>query len=224
VVREILVRIESFALGSFLVNSYILVCEETGRAAVVDPGEEPQILLRRLAELGSVPEVILNTHGHIDHVAGNAALREATGAPIFMHPDDRFLLDSFEQQAAMFGLTAAAPPPPDGELVAGGEVSFGSVTLEIVHAPGHSPGSVLLVAHKRVLVGDVLFAGSVGRTDLPGGDTAALMRSIRENLLSLEDAVEVFPGHGPATTIGMERRSNPFLVPGFTEGLLGGAD
>ena len=213
-------RILTYPLGSFQVNSYILVCEETGKTAVVDPGEEPGVLLRRLAELGSPPEMILSTHGHIDHVAGNAALREATGAPILMHAADRFLLDSFEQQAAMFGVNATAPPPPDGELVGGAAVSFGNVTLEVVHAPGHSPGSVLLLAGKCALVGDVLFAGSVGRTDLPGGDTAALMRSIRDSLLSLEDTVEVYPGHGPATTIGVERRRNPYLVPGFVEELL----
>ncbi len=213
-------RIEAYPLGFFQVNSYILVCEETGKTAVVDPGDEPGVLLRRLAEFGSRPEFILNTHGHIDHVAGNAALREATGAPILMHAADRFLLDSFEQQAAMFGVRAAAPPLPDGELVGGTTVSFGLVTLKVVHAPGHSPGSVLLLAEKCALVGDVLFAGSVGRTDLPGGDSAALMRSIRDNLLSLEDAVEVLPGHGPATTIGLERQRNPYLVPGFVEGLL----
>jgi glyoxylase-like metal-dependent hydrolase (beta-lactamase superfamily II) len=206
------------------VNSYLLICEKTGKSVLVDPGENPDVLLRRLAERASPPEFILNTHGHLDHVAGNAAVRETTGAPILMHRADRFLLDSFSQQAAMFGLTLPQPPVPDGDLVAGESLTFGETTLEVLGAPGHSPGSVVLATEGCALVGDVLFAGSIGRTDLPGGDLATLLRSIRATLLPLGDPVRVYPGHGPPTTIGAERAQNPYLADGFADQVLGGEE
>jgi glyoxylase-like metal-dependent hydrolase (beta-lactamase superfamily II) len=130
-----------------------------------------------------------------------------------MHPDDRFLVDGFAEQAAMFGLRLPPPPPPDGDLVPGRSFTFGSCTLDVLHTPGHSPGHVTLVHGKDAVSGDVLFAGSIGRTDLPGGDLDTLLRSIDDVLVPLGDDVAVHPGHGPATTIGDERRSNPFLRP-----------
>ncbi|MEZ5066568.1 MAG: MBL fold metallo-hydrolase [bacterium] len=200
-------------MGAFQVNSYVLRCESTGATVVVDPGDEPEILLRRLDELGVSPVAILNTHGHIDHVAGNAALKERYGIPIWMHPDDRFLLDAFPQQAAMFGLELTPPPPPDEELVPGRSWTFGDVTLDVHFTPGHSPGHVAFVHDRLAISGDVLFAGSIGRTDLPRGDLPTLLRSIDEVLVPLGDEVTIWPGHGPSTTIGDERRSNPFLAP-----------
>jgi hydroxyacylglutathione hydrolase len=202
-------------MGAFQVNSYLLWCEETGACVVVDPGDEPERLLARLDSAGAAPELILNTHGHLDHVAGNAALKARYGVPILMHPDDAFLVDAFEQQAAAFGLRLTRPPAADGPLLEGDEVRFGRSVLAVHCAPGHSPGHVVLVGEGDVISGDVLFAGSIGRTDLPGGDLAALLRSIDTVLLPLGDAMRVHPGHGPATTIGDERRTNPFLQPDF---------
>jgi glyoxylase-like metal-dependent hydrolase (beta-lactamase superfamily II) len=200
-------------MGVFQVNSYLLFCEETGRCVVVDPGDEPEILLRRLDGLGARPEAVLNTHGHLDHVAGNAALRERFDIPILMHPGDRFLVDGFQEQAAMFGLRLTPPPPPDGDLVPGQPFTFGNCTLDVLFTPGHSPGHVTLVRGRQALSGDVLFAGSIGRTDLPGGSLDTLLRTIDHVLLPLGDDVAIHPGHGPSTTIGEERRSNPFLRP-----------
>jgi glyoxylase-like metal-dependent hydrolase (beta-lactamase superfamily II) len=200
-------------MGVFQVNSYLLCCEETGECVVVDPGDEPEILLRRLDELDARPAAILNTHGHLDHVAGNAALRSRFDMPILMHPDDRFLVDGFEEQAAMFGLRLDPPPPPDGDLVPGEAFTFGSCTLEVLFTPGHSPGHVTLLHGGDAISGDVLFAGSIGRTDLPGGNLDTLLDTIDRVLVPLGDGVAIHPGHGPSTTIGAERRSNPFLRP-----------
>lgn len=206
-------RIEPFPMGVFQVNSYLLFCEETDRCVVVDPGDEPEVLLRRLDELGKTPEAILNTHGHLDHVAGNAALRARFDVPILMHPGDRFLVDGFAEQAAMFGLRLQAPPPPDGELVPGRPFVFGDCSLDVLFTPGHSPGHVTLVRGKDAVSGDVLFAGSIGRTDLPGGDLDTLLDTIDRVLVPLGDDTVIHPGHGPSTTIGAERRTNPFLRP-----------
>jgi glyoxylase-like metal-dependent hydrolase (beta-lactamase superfamily II) len=200
-------------MGVFQVNSYLLHCEETGECVVVDPGDEPEILLRRLDALDVRPVAILNTHGHLDHVAGNAALRSRFDAPILMHPDDRFLVDGFEEQAAMFGLRLAPPPPPDGDLVPGKAFTFGSCAVDVLFTPGHSPGHVTLLHGRDAISGDVLFAGSIGRTDLPGGDLDTLLDTIDRVLVPLGDDVAIHPGHGPSTTIGAERRSNPFLRP-----------
>jgi len=207
------VRIQVFPMGVFQVNSYLLTCEATGATVVVDPGDEPEILVRRLEEMGRNPVAILNTHGHLDHVAGNAALRARWDVPILMHPDDGFLVEGFAQQAAAFGLRLTPPPPPDGPLTPGETFRFGDVSLGIVHAPGHSPGHVVLVGKGHVISGDVLFAGSIGRTDLPRGDLPTLLRTLDEVMVPLGDDTVVHPGHGPSTTIGEERRTNPFLQP-----------
>jgi glyoxylase-like metal-dependent hydrolase (beta-lactamase superfamily II) len=206
-----LVKIEIFPMGVFQVNSYLLACEKTGKIVVVDPGDEPEILLRRLDQLKAEPIAILNTHGHVDHVAGNAAIQREFAIPALLHRADRFLVESFSAQAAMFGLDLEAPPPPDGELIPGETFDFGECTLRILHTPGHSPGSVTLVHENDAISGDVLFADSIGRTDLPHGDLPTLLRSIDDVLVPLGDEMRIHPGHGPQTTIGRERRSNPFL-------------
>jgi len=205
------VIVEAFPMGVFQVNSYLLRCEATGETVVVDPGDEPEILLRRLEELEVEPVAILNTHGHLDHVAGNAAVKLRYGIPALMHDDDRFLIDTFAQQAAMFGLDLEAPAPPDAPLVPGDPYTFGKTELQILFAPGHSPGHVILLHEDTAVSGDVLFAGSIGRTDLPGGDLPTLLRSIDEVVVPLGDSTRILPGHGPATTVGAERGSNPFL-------------
>jgi glyoxylase-like metal-dependent hydrolase (beta-lactamase superfamily II) len=207
-------------MGMFQVNSYLLQCEETGEIVVVDPGDEPEILLRRLDEMGQAPVAIVNTHGHLDHVVGNGAVRDRFDVPIWMHAADRFLIDAFPEQAAMFGLEFAPPPPPDRELVEGQPFRFGAVELAVHLAPGHSPGSVVLVTGDQAISGDVIFAGSIGRFDLPRGDLPTLLRSIDEVIVPLGDDTTLHPGHGPATTVGRERRSNPYLQAGVREQVL----
>jgi glyoxylase-like metal-dependent hydrolase (beta-lactamase superfamily II) len=206
------VRIESFPMGVFQVNSYLLQCESTGAAAIVDPGEIPQTLLDRLDEWGVEPVAILNTHGHIDHVAGIAGIRRRFDVPFWLHADDRFFLERFDEQARAFGLDLEAPPLPDRELVPGETFLLGECELRILHTPGHSPGSVTFVHGRQAISGDVLFAGSIGRTDLPLADAKTLFRSIDDVLVPLGADVTIHSGHGPATTIGRELATNPFLA------------
>lgn len=216
-------RIETFPMGVFQVNSFLLTCEDTGTVVAVDPGDEPEQLLQALDARSAVPEIILCTHGHLDHVAGLAAFRRRwPRLPILLHAEDRFLIDAFPEQAAAFGLSLAAPPQPDGDLVPGETVSFGKVELSIRHAPGHSPGHVVFVGDQHTISGDVLFAGSIGRTDLPKGDLPTLLRSIDEVMVPLGDDMVIHPGHGPSTTIGEERRSNPYLQASLRQQLLSG--
>ncbi len=212
--------------GVFAENCYLVADPERGEAVLVDPGEEADLFLARLDSEGWTPTAIWLTHAHIDHVAGVARVKEATGVPVLLHPADRPLYDKAEMQAMMFGLRIDQPPPPDGELVAGECVRVGRFAFDVVHTPGHSPGSVSFLGHGLSLSGDVLFAGSIGRTDLPGGDTDTLLRSIREQLFALPDETAVLSGHGPDTTIGEEKRTNPFvkLAPGINACLRCGAE
>jgi hydroxyacylglutathione hydrolase len=206
------VRVVAIPNGQFAENCYLVAPEGATDAVIVDPGEEaPRFLARAEREGLRIREIWL-THAHIDHILGVRAVHEATGAPIYLHPADRPLYDAMPEQAGWFGLRAEAAPPPDHELAHGMRLRLGEATFEVRHAPGHSPGSVVLVADGLVLAGDVLFQGSIGRTDLPGGSLARLLRSIREELLTLPDETVVYSGHGPVTTIGEERRSNPFLT------------
>jgi hydroxyacylglutathione hydrolase len=178
---------------------------------LIDPGEETDKFLAAARERERRITAIWLTHAHLDHILGVAEIRATTGAPISLHPADRKLYDELPQQGLWAGLRLAAPPPPDAPLAHGQRLRTGGIELQVRHAPGHSPGHVCFVAPGAVLCGDVLFAGSIGRSDLPGGDHATLLASIRRELLSLPDATLVYPGHGPATTIGAERATNPFL-------------
>lgn len=211
-------RVVPIVNGQFAENCYLLVDEATGRAAVIDPGEEADLILRRLEAERVVPEAIWITHAHIDHVLGVPRLRAATGAPVFLHESDRPLYDHVPEQAAWFGLRAEPLPPPDRAFTHGEALRLGELTVTVRHAPGHSPGHVVLLAPGLVFSGDVLFSGSIGRTDLPGGSVETLMASIERELLSLPDATIVYPGHGPDTTIAVERRSNPFLTGAYRLG------
>jgi hydroxyacylglutathione hydrolase len=205
-------RIVQIPNGQFVQNCYLVVDERAGECAVVDPGEEAGLILHKIAATGAKPVGIWLTHAHLDHVLGVPRVAADTGAPVWLHAADRPLYDAVPEQAAWFGLQAPALPPPDRTFAHGDTVRVGDLDFQVRHTPGHSPGSVSLVGPGVVFSGDVLFAGSIGRTDLPGGDFDTLIASIERELLSLPDATIVYTGHGPETTVGHERRSNPFLT------------
>jgi glyoxylase-like metal-dependent hydrolase (beta-lactamase superfamily II) len=200
-----------FTYGPFAENTYVVVGPSGRRAMVVDPGIGSEPVLDAVRERDLTVELILNTHGHLDHVACNAFFKRATGAPIAIHRADLPFLRNVSRQAALYGLTAEDSPPADIDLVEGGGLAFDGETFDIIHTPGHTPGGVCLRRGDQMLVGDTLFSGSVGRTDLPGGDWETLRASIREKLFTLPDSVLCLPGHEGETTIGRERRTNPFV-------------
>ncbi len=210
-------RLEVLSLpnGAFQENCFVVADMETGDAALVDPGEEADRFLRTVEARGLTLRAIWLTHAHVDHVLGVRQVVEATGVPVYLHPDDRRLYDGAAAQGAWFGLQVEPLPPPEHQLAHGDRVGIGGLEFEVRHVPGHSPGSVAFVGHGIALVGDAVFAGSVGRVDLPGGDGPTLLKSIREHLLTLPDETVVYSGHGPETTIGRERVSNPFLTGAF---------
>jgi hydroxyacylglutathione hydrolase len=210
--------VEVRAGGPFQENGYVIGCEDTREAVIVDPGDSVAELLACAAQANLSIRKILLTHAHIDHITGVAAARRATGASVHLHRDDTFLYDDAAAMGAMFGMRVEAPPPVDEFYASGGVIRFGNLEARPHHTPGHSPGGVCLEvgavgkAGQDLFVGDTLFAGSIGRTDLPGGDYRTLIASIRDVLFPFGDDARVYSGHGPATTIGRERRSNPFLV------------
>jgi glyoxylase-like metal-dependent hydrolase (beta-lactamase superfamily II) len=206
------VNVVAIPNGQFVENCYLVVDETTAECAVIDPGEAAGLILHKIEALGVRPVAIWLTHAHLDHVLGVPRVKEATGAPVWLHPADRALYDGVPEQARWFGLEAEPLPPPDREYRGGDTVRLGAIELAVRHTPGHSPGSVCLVAPGVVFGGDVLFAGSIGRTDLPGGDYDTLIKSIERELLVLPDETIVYSGHGPETTVGHERRTNPFLT------------
>jgi glyoxylase-like metal-dependent hydrolase (beta-lactamase superfamily II) len=204
--------VRTAVVGPFAMNAYLLACGETGESLLVDPGAEiPRVL--SLAEPSWRIGRIFLTHGHIDHVAGAAEAQRATGATMTIHQADQGWLASLPRQAEMFGLAGAEVPRPDRVHVDGEQVTLGNLTATVLHTPGHSPGSCCLwFASEDVLVtGDTLFLGSVGRTDLPGGDFEQLAASIKVKLFPLGDQATFHPGHGPAGVLGEERRQNPFV-------------
>ncbi len=203
--------IKTLAVGPIMANCYIVGCESGKQAAVIDPGDETDKILMALAEAGLTVKYILNTHGHFDHVGGNRRMKDATGAELLIHPNDVRMLESLPQAAAAFGLSAESSPPPDRTIAEGDTITFGDITLQVLHTPGHSPGGVSFHANGAVFVGDTLFAGSIGRTDFEGGDFNTLISSIKNKLFPLGDDVTVYTGHGPTTTIGQEKQMNPFL-------------
>jgi len=194
-----------------MANCFTLGCEETLTAAVIDPGDEADRILMSLAESKLKLKYIINTHGHMDHVGANKDLKEATGAALLIHAFDAPMLNQVAAHAANWGLAAENSPPPDRTVADGDRIVFGNITLTVMHTPGHTPGGISLKSNGCVFVGDTLFAGSIGRTDFPGGNFETLRTSIQKKLFLLDDAVQVYPGHGPQTTIGDERRSNPFV-------------
>ncbi len=198
----------------FQQNCTLLWCEQTRRAAVVDPGGEVELILAAAEQASVELEKILLTHAHLDHAGGTAELASQFGLPIEgPHRDDQFWIDALPEQSRMFGLPPVEGFVPTRWLQQGDRVTFGNITLEVLHCPGHTPGHVVFFhrSERLAIVGDVLFRGSIGRTDFPRGDHATLIRSIREKLWPLGDDVRFIPGHGPMSTFGAERRTNPFV-------------
>lgn len=204
--------------GQFAENCYLVADRRTGEAVIIDPGEEPAMFLAELDTRAWSLKAIWLTHAHIDHILGVGPVHAATGAPIYLHPLDRPIYDALPQYGGWVGMQLEKPPAPDRELVAGQVLKVGGFEFTVRFTPGHSPGSVSFVGDGIVFGGDVLFNGSVGRTDLPGGDAATLMASIQAELLSLPDSTVVHSGHGPDTTIGVERLTNPFLTGAYRLG------
>jgi hydroxyacylglutathione hydrolase len=200
-------------VGPFAANSYIAACSRTGEAVLVDPGGDVDRVLALVEPGGFRVARIFVTHGHIDHVAGGAEAKAATGAPLQIHAADEGWLEALPRQAEMFGFDAVQPPAVDHRHEDGEAFRVGEVEGKVIHTPGHSAGSCSLwfPEAKVLFTGDTLFSGSVGRTDLPGGDVDALFRSIRERLFTLGDDARFYPGHGPGGLLGDERRANPFV-------------
>jgi glyoxylase-like metal-dependent hydrolase (beta-lactamase superfamily II) len=208
-------RYEIIPVTPFQQNCTLLICPETAATAIIDPGGEPERIIAALKRINARPEMILLTHGHLDHVGAAPQLAASLQLPIVgPHRDDAFWLEALPQQAQMFGFAPQPAFAPDRWLKAGDRVSVGEQQLEVLHCPGHTPGHLVFFHRPSALaqVGDVLFRGSIGRTDFPRGNHAALLRSIREGLFPLGDEVRFIPGHGPMGTLGEERRSNPFLT------------
>jgi hydroxyacylglutathione hydrolase len=214
---EVMLTIETQAVEPFFKNGFLVSCDETREAVLIDPGEEVNVLLGLAERANLMIRHILLTHAHIDHISGVAAAKRALNAPVYLHESDLFLYQHAAEQGAMFGVSVEALPDVDVFYTPGLRIPIGQYEVRPHHTPGHSPGGVCLQIGNRdepgkhLFVGDTLFAGSIGRTDLLGGDYRTLLQSITTVLFSFEDDAQVHPGHGPITTIGEERRSNPFL-------------
>lgn len=202
--------IESLTVGPIQANCFIVGCEETKKAAVIDPGDEADRILMALARHGLQVEAIINTHGHFDHVGANRRMKEATGATLIIHTKDAPMLQSLAASAASWGMSAENSPEPDRTVEDGDEITVGNIRFQVLHTPGHTPGGISLYTEGAVFVGDALFAGSIGRTDFPGGDYGTLIGAIQNKLFSLPDDTVVYAGHMGTTTIEKEKRTNPF--------------
>uniref|UniRef100_C6E0G4 Beta-lactamase domain protein n=1 Tax=Geobacter sp. (strain M21) TaxID=443144 RepID=C6E0G4_GEOSM len=204
---------ETIVVGALGVNCFILGDKQSNEGVVVDPGADCELILDAVTRFGIKLKYIINTHGHFDHVGCNRSLKEKSGAELLIHQGDRTLLELAAKSAQKYGLKAEDSPAPTRFLEDGMRLEFGKRVIEVLHTPGHTQGGCcLLLAHEKlVITGDTLFADSVGRTDLPGGSHEQLMASIKAKLMPLPDDTTVWPGHGPSSTIGRERRSNPYI-------------
>lgn len=213
-------EIRTFVSGGFGENAYLVRCGASGAMVAIDPGGEPNAMADTVEKAGATLDAVLLTHAHYDHIEGVAALLKRCPAPLYLHRAGRALYDRAGDQASMFGLPDLDLPPIDHTLEADTDFEFGECSFEVRFTPGHAPGHVILYSPEAnaAFVGDVVFQGSIGRSDLPGGDFQQLMSSIREQVLTLPDSTTLYTGHGPKTTVGHERKSNPFLVPQFGGG------
>jgi glyoxylase-like metal-dependent hydrolase (beta-lactamase superfamily II) len=201
----------ALTLGSMATNCYLAWCPESMEALVIDPGFEPDTVLKEIADLGLKVRYIVNTHGHIDHIGANRALHEALGAPIAIGREDGPMLADPRQNLSGFIGGALTSPAPQLLLDEGDSLEFGGSALQVLATPGHTPGGISLYGHGRLFCGDTLFCESIGRSDFPGGDHRLLLKSIREKLLPLPGETQVLPGHGPASTLAYEKANNPWL-------------
>lgn len=204
--------IRTLVVGPLQVNCYVVGCPRTKKALVIDPGDDGEDILALLKQEELDLQLVVNTHGHFDHVGANHLLIEKTGVELAMHKADLPLLKVAAKYAESYGLPAVESPQPQRFLENGDVVSIGDLSFEVIHTPGHSPGGICLYGEGCLFSGDTLFAGSIGRTDLPGGDLEQLLGHIRSQLMVLPDATIVYPGHGPETTIGREKSVNPFIA------------
>lgn len=200
-----------FVVGALEVNCFVVADEMTKEGFVVDPGDNVDIIMDFINKNSIKVKYIINTHCHFDHVGGNKKLVEATGAELLIHELELPILERAEGSAALWGFYVEKSPKPTRFLKDKDIFSVGSVVVEVIHTPGHSPGGICLKFDNKVISGDTLFAGGVGRTDFPGGDSLTLINSIKDKLFTLSDNTEVYPGHGPSTTIGNEKVYNPFF-------------
>lgn len=198
-------------VGPLQVNCFVAACAATSDAVVIDPGDDAALILRVIDEGGYKVRYIVNTHGHFDHIGANRALVDATGAELLIHRADAPLYDRAREHAGLFGLTTTPSPQPDRLLEDGDTLEVGELQFKVLHVPGHSPGGICLHCGNHLFAGDCLFAGSIGRTDLQGGDLETLASGIRRKLFVLPDDTQVHTGHGPDTSIGQEKRTNPFV-------------
>lgn len=202
--------IQMLTVGPIMANCFIVGCEDTKNAVVIDPGDEADRILLSLSDSSLTVKYIINTHGHFDHVGGNKRIKEVTGADLLIHPLDAPMLNQLSASASRWGLVSEDSPPPDRELDEGDTIEFGQIQMKVIHTPGHTQGGISLHTDGYVFVGDTLFSGSIGRTDFPGGSHETLISSIQNKLFKLGDDVKVMSGHGPETTLGQEKRHNPF--------------
>ncbi len=204
--------VERLEVGAFAENCYIVGCKSTKEGVIIDPGDEIDRILKRLAAVQLQIKYILITHAHLDHIKELKVMQEKIPVPTLMNKKDEFLLENLPAQASAFGLSCSGIPQIDRYIQEGDTVQFGNIKFNILETPGHSPGSVTFYTNDCAFVGDVLFAGSIGRTDLPGGNYDILIDSIKHKLVPLGDNLQIFPGHGPSTNISIEKTTNPFLM------------
>lgn len=204
--------IERRAVEPFHKNGFIVACASTRQAAYIDPGDEAQELSDWVAGQDLILSSILLTHGHMDHICGVGEVKKRWNIPVLLHKEDEFLYNSLKEQGLWFGLSYSAPPPADRYLKPGEPLSLGDLNIGIHHTPGHSPGGLTFEIEEHLFCGDLIFAGGVGRSDLPGGSHELLIQTIRDRILPFDDEMILHPGHGPDTTVGQERRTNPFLI------------
>lgn len=204
--------LKGLEISAMAVNCYIVGCEETREVAVIDPGGNAPAILKLLEQDNLKAIYIINTHGHIDHIGANRGVKDATGAKILIHKNDAKMLENAVSNFSFMMGSKVTSPPADQFIDEGDTIKIGNtVELEVIHTPGHSQGGICLKTDKVIFVGDTLFQGSIGRTDFPGGSYPQIIQNIKEKLLCYEDDVVCYPGHGPATTIGFERKHNPFI-------------